>query len=370
LANRVDYLYDEEGTPYGGVYRSPATSTSPTYFTTITNARGDVCELLDANGNAFAAYHYDAWGLPQGAGNYATGIWTASTSLVSSTLAGQIAGRQVLRYATYAYDSQSSLYYCSARYYDPVTRQWTTADSAKADGEESAYQYCAGDPVVGTDHSGQRLDWSAGSGSYTPKPKYVPRPVYYTPHRYYVRIYYPPVMRERIMKKCHPVFHKSKKPPKPNAPKRSWLSQIRRNLEEANKKLSHDPVAMALTMIAMGALEDGDGGMVGGAPMKITLPSADGALADVPAENAASIGERAGDLATTPAGRPYTWHYLTETGPFRNMPGSVADETIDNATEVVNKGDRNVYYDAKNDVTVVKSNTTGRIMSVRRGYGK
>jgi RHS repeat-associated protein len=151
---RLDYLYDEDGTPYGAVYRSPATSTSPTYFTTVTNERGDVCELLDANGNAFAAYHYDAWGLPQGAGNYATGIWTASTSLVNSTLAGQIAGRQVLRYAHYVYDSESGLYYCSARYCDPATRQFTTADSAKADGEESTYQYCTGNPVEKSDVSG------------------------------------------------------------------------------------------------------------------------------------------------------------------------------------------------------------------------
>jgi len=37
------------------------------------------------------AYHYDAWGLPQGTGSYATGIWTQSTSLITSTLAGQIA---------------------------------------------------------------------------------------------------------------------------------------------------------------------------------------------------------------------------------------------------------------------------------------
>jgi RHS repeat-associated protein len=151
---RVDYLYDEDGTPYGGVYRSPATSTSPTYFTTITNGRGDVVELLDANGNAFAAYHYDTWGSLQGAGSYATGIWTTSTSLITSTLAGQIASRQVLRYAGYVYDPESGLYYCSARYYDPATRQWTTADSPKADGEESACQYCGGDAVNGVDPTG------------------------------------------------------------------------------------------------------------------------------------------------------------------------------------------------------------------------
>jgi RHS repeat-associated protein len=146
---RVDYLYDEEGALYGGVYRSPATSTSPIYFTAVTNDHGDVHELCDADGHAFAAFRYDAWGLPQGGGSYATGIWTAETRdssnniVVSATLAGQIASRQILRYASYAYDSESGLYYCSARYYDPATRQWTTGDPTKADGEESAYQYAA-----------------------------------------------------------------------------------------------------------------------------------------------------------------------------------------------------------------------------------
>ena len=65
----------------------------------------------------------------------------------------------MLRYAGYVYDSESGLYYCTARYYDPATRQWTTADSAKADGEESAYQYCGGDPVGSRDPEGdKRLD--------------------------------------------------------------------------------------------------------------------------------------------------------------------------------------------------------------------
>jgi len=146
---RLDYLYDEEGTPYGGVYRSPAASSSPTYFTMITSGHGDVVELLDASGAAFASYRYDAWGRP-----LTTGTSTAATSLISSTLAGQIASRQILRYASYAYDAESGLCYCSARYYDPATRQWTTADSAKADGEESAWQYCAGEPVGNVDPSG------------------------------------------------------------------------------------------------------------------------------------------------------------------------------------------------------------------------
>ena len=152
---RIDYLYDEEGALYGGVYRSPATSTGPTYFTAVTDDHGDVLELCDADGAAFAAYRYDAWGLPQGAGDLATGVWTQATTLVNQALAGQIAARQILRYASYAYDAESGLYYCSARYYDPATRQWTTGDPAKADGEESAYQYCGGEPVGRVDPDGE-----------------------------------------------------------------------------------------------------------------------------------------------------------------------------------------------------------------------
>jgi RHS repeat-associated protein len=155
---RVDYLYDEEGALYGGVYRSPATSASAVYFTAVTNDHGDVLELCDADGAAFAAYRYDAWGLPQGAGNAGAGVWTRNTdtALVTATVAGQIASRQMLRYASYAWDSESGFYYCSARYYDPATRQWTTGDPAKADGEESAFQYCAGMPTAYADPSGKK----------------------------------------------------------------------------------------------------------------------------------------------------------------------------------------------------------------------
>ncbi len=75
--------------------------------------------------------------------------------MVNSTLAGQIASRQILRYASYAYDAESGLYYLSARSYDPLTRQFISKDPAKADGEESAYQYCGGEPVTFIDPTGE-----------------------------------------------------------------------------------------------------------------------------------------------------------------------------------------------------------------------
>jgi len=63
--------------------------------------------------------------------------------------------------AGYAYDAERGLYYFSARYYDPSTRQWTTGDPAKADGEESAYQYDGGDPVGKVDLSGREGGWDS-----------------------------------------------------------------------------------------------------------------------------------------------------------------------------------------------------------------
>ena len=48
-------------------------------------------------------------------------------------------------------------------------------------------------------------------------------------------------------------------------------------------------------------------------------------------------------------------------------PGPALDQAIDQATDTTQLGDRTIYYDAKNDITVVQSDTTGKIMSVRRG---
>jgi len=158
LGWRVDYLYDEAGMPYGGLYRE--NGAGPLAFLMIISDRGDVLELLDADGNPFVAYRYDVWGKPLGAGNHATGVWTQQTTdaqsnvVISADLAERIADRQVLRYAGYAYDAESGLYYCSARYYDPLTCQFLTRDPAKADGEESAYQYCGGCPTNGVDPTG------------------------------------------------------------------------------------------------------------------------------------------------------------------------------------------------------------------------
>jgi RHS repeat-associated protein len=151
----ITYLYDEYGKPYAGVYRDGAASV-PVVFGLVTTDRGDVVELLDADGSPFAAYRYDAWGNPLGAGtDGAVGMWWQTTALISDpNLAKAISERQVLRYAGYCYDQESGLYYLSARHYDPVSRQFLSKDLSRNDGEQSAYQYCGGNPVANVDPNG------------------------------------------------------------------------------------------------------------------------------------------------------------------------------------------------------------------------
>ncbi|MCZ7661868.1 MAG: hypothetical protein M5U22_02455 [Thermoleophilia bacterium] len=182
---QITYLYDEYGKPYAGVYRSPAQSSMATVFGVITSDRGDVLSLLDAEGEPFAAYRYDAWGNPQGQGSLATGIWTQGTNLISSALAAAIAERQPLRYAGYLWDEESGLYYLSARYYDPATRQFTTKDPGKADGEESPYQYCGGDPVGKADPGGLHTSVIGSHTHLGPWYRYTLYGIYYGAARSY-----------------------------------------------------------------------------------------------------------------------------------------------------------------------------------------
>lgn len=76
--------------------------------------------------------------------------------------------------------------------------------------------------------------------------------------------------------------------------------------------------------------------------------------------------EKIADYGTTPGGRPFTKHYCTETGPVRNLPGTVVDNTIENATGVPVSGGKTVYYDPVNNVTVVTGDG-GSIVSARKG---
>ena len=77
-------------------------------------------------------------------------------------MAAEIAQRQPLRYASYVYDAETGFYYCSARYYDPTVAAFVSKDPDQSDGEQSAYQYCSGDPVNNVDPNGCDV-WGYGA---------------------------------------------------------------------------------------------------------------------------------------------------------------------------------------------------------------
>jgi RHS repeat-associated protein len=145
---QITYLYDAGGRPYAGIYHDLKTTDpqegTPQVFLIVTNERGDVLELLNANHSAIVAYRYDVWGVAR------------STHIKPhSDLGAALADRNLLRYAGYAYDDYSGLYYLQRRYYDTVTRSFISRDPGRADGLESPYQYCGGRPVSETDPTGQ-----------------------------------------------------------------------------------------------------------------------------------------------------------------------------------------------------------------------
>jgi RHS repeat-associated protein len=93
----------------------------------------------------------------------------------------------------------------------------------------------------------------------------------------------------------------------------------------------------------------------------------------IPGEDDAEAGElgvegvdEGADVGSTPEGRPFTKHYGLETGPERNIPGSIVDQTVNENPGVPGRGGTTVYYDPKNDVTVV-TGRNGAIVSARRG---
>jgi len=161
----LTYLYDELGR--AAVAAGQVSGDPKVYFVRIVStSRGDVTALTDCGGQGagktLAGWAYDVYG------NATVTAPVAGSSLVPTSVASAIASAQPLRYAGYAYDSFSGLYYCSQRYYDPATCQFISADPVGADGEQSAYQYCGGDPVNHTDPSGLMMDfYDTGRASST-----------------------------------------------------------------------------------------------------------------------------------------------------------------------------------------------------------
>ena len=147
------YLYDANGAPIGMEYRD-STYAAGVYdlFVFETNMFGDITGVYDADGNKLISYTYDAWG-------------NCQTTLHTQNLSGSdyYAQKNPFRYRGYYYDTELGLYYLNARYYDPNTGRFISADSIEylgADGSligYNLYAYCDNNPVMYTDPSGNLL---------------------------------------------------------------------------------------------------------------------------------------------------------------------------------------------------------------------
>ena len=101
---------------------------SPYYY--LQDLQGSVTRLTNAAGSSVASYAYDAFGVPGGP---------------QSTIANPFT------YAGREYDSKSGLYYNRARFYEPTTGSFLSADPVSSG---QPYAYAAGDPVDYSDPSG------------------------------------------------------------------------------------------------------------------------------------------------------------------------------------------------------------------------
>ena len=153
---RYVFIYDNEGNPHALYYYS-AGSTTPTKYYYVLNVQGDVVQLRNSSYNVVANYTYDAWGKLLSVTNANGAAITSST---------HIANVNPIRYRGYFYDTETKLYYCNSRYYDPQIRRFINADDEAvltADlssmTQHNLFAYCLNNPVNMDDDGGQWPNW-------------------------------------------------------------------------------------------------------------------------------------------------------------------------------------------------------------------
>ena len=145
------FSYTPEGVPMGITYLGTA-------YYYLTNMQGDVVGILNNQGELIVSYSYDAWG-----NILSTQVYGSGTN---RTKYQALANYNPLRYRGYVYDSETEMYYVCSRYYNSELGRWISPepnlyyggfdDGAGLIGY-NVYAYCANNPVVNTDSSGQSV---------------------------------------------------------------------------------------------------------------------------------------------------------------------------------------------------------------------
>ena len=139
------FHYSSGGELIGYTYK---TAEAETECILVKNQQGDVERVISADGTVLASYTYDAWG----------NVLTAE---------GILAQQNPIRYRGYYFDTETSLYYVSSRYYDSNIGRWISADAPEtltADFENltqyNLFAYCFNNPVNTSDETGAWPSWA------------------------------------------------------------------------------------------------------------------------------------------------------------------------------------------------------------------
>ena len=142
-SNGIEFIYDDTGV--AGMIQGNA------LYLYEKDAQGNIISLLDSQGYVVLRYEYDAWGVCK--------IYNTNGNVVTNT---DSVDSNPFRYRGYYYDVETGLYYLPARYYDPTTGRFISADDIEyADPETinglNLYAYCANNPVMNVDPSGHSI---------------------------------------------------------------------------------------------------------------------------------------------------------------------------------------------------------------------
>ena len=149
INTRYVFTYDAQGRPYTVTCYSGSSTYGITYYYVL-NLQGDVIQIVDVENEVIANYRYDAWGKVLDVTD------KNGSRITSSTHIGNI---NPIRYRGYFYDTETELYYCNSRYYDPLMKRFINADGTVSTGQGfvgfNMFAYCLNNPIIYVDSEGK-----------------------------------------------------------------------------------------------------------------------------------------------------------------------------------------------------------------------
>ena len=136
--SQLDFLYDENQQLYGFIYNN-----NEKYFY-IRDFVQNILGIVDTNGSLVVKYRYTAYG---------------KITSITGSLANTIGAYNPFRYKGYYYDTETKMYYCKSRYYNPEWCRWLNGDSAsyldiQTINGMNLFNYCHNSPIMYMDENG------------------------------------------------------------------------------------------------------------------------------------------------------------------------------------------------------------------------